>query len=368
MHRKMRQIIVNLALFLALLAVAAAAIIPFAADAQLRAARRLEIGYRWKRADKAYSRAVMIDPFDAKYPAEYGNFLIRRSAYYRKEGNSLLERAQSLYARALHLDPRSPEYAMRLGEIEILKNKTEGRRSRVENIFKNFKTALLNDPYGFNTSYFIGYAGVRIWPVLNEEEKKMLLGRLKYSLKLEPWRDRFIYPHVLRYTQDKDILKHVAYWEVENYEAGYKPGRLRMIEDLKKEKKGISQEEALILQQDWHGMCAGKENTYRDGLMYWSGTIYSPVSLPQGPALINIRAKASPAYGVWPYMILELDGEKIAESFIESSEWRDYTFTVDTGGGIKILSITFPNDGGNLTDGEDRNLYIGEAGITKVSR
>ena len=95
--------------------------------------------------------------------------------------------------------------------------------------------------------------------------------------------------------------------------------------------------------------------------MYWTGTVDAAVGLPIGESAIKIRAKGEPAYGIWPYMVVELDGEDIGETFVTSSEWKEYTFNINSNGGTKVLSVTFVNDGGEWEKGTDRNLYIGEA-------
>jgi len=67
-------------------------------------------------------------------------------------------------------------------------------------------------------------------------------------------------------------------------------------------------------------------------------------------------------------MIVELDGEEVGGSFIDSGEWKEYSFGVETSSGPKVLSVTFPNDGGDWKKGIDRNLYVGEARIVKYDR
>ena len=74
-------------------------------------------------------------------------------------------------------------------------------------------------------------------------------------------------------------------------------------------------------------------------------------------------AKGSAADGIYPYMIVELDGEGIGEMFVDSTDWKEYLFDVDTDGGMKVLSVTFANDGGNEKKGEDRNLYVGKVRV-----
>ncbi|GAG51098.1 unnamed protein product, partial [marine sediment metagenome] len=99
---------------------------------------------------------------------------------------------------------------------------------------------------------------------------------------------------------------------------------------------------------------------------YWEGTVNRAVKLPGGKAVIHIQARGDQAYDVWPYMIVELDGEEIGETFVGSSKWKEYSFEVDTEGGIKVLSVTFPNDGGDWERGIDRNLYVGKVKITQM--
>ena len=97
--------------------------------------------------------------------------------------------------------------------------------------------------------------------------------------------------------------------------------------------------------------------------MYWSGTIHRMINLPEGEAVIKIEIKGSQANGIWPYMIVALEGEEIGETFVDNSEWKEYSFHINSNGGEKILSVTFVNDGGNKRKNEDRNLYIGEVSV-----
>jgi len=104
------------------------------------------------------------------------------------------------------------------------------------------------------------------------------------------------------------------------------------------------------------------------GRFQWEGTVNRVVNMLEGKTVIEIQAKGELAYGVWPYMIVELDGEEVGGSFIDSSEWKEYSFRMKTSGGLKVLSVTFPNDGGDKEKGIDRNLYVGKARIVKDAR
>jgi hypothetical protein len=70
--------------------------------------------------------------------------------------------------------------------------------------------------------------------------------------------------------------------------------------------------------------------------------------------------------GIYPYMIVEMDGETIGETFV-SSDWKKYSFGINTDGGLKAISVTFANDGGDAAKGEDRNMYVGNAEIKKLA-
>ena len=102
--------------------------------------------------------------------------------------------------------------------------------------------------------------------------------------------------------------------------------------------------------------------------MYWQGVVYKLVNLPENASMIKIQAKGDSAYGIWPYMVAEINGEEIGENFVSSCDWKEYTFNVDEKPGLKILSVTFLNDGGEWEKGIDRNLYVGEVEIVRRKR
>ena len=122
------------------------------------------------------------------------------------------------------------------------------------------------------------------------------------------------------------------------------------------------------MSKDWNGKSKTGKNTYESGNMYWKGTVDAVVEIPAGESVIMIWARGEPAYGIWPYMVVELDGEEIGERFVNSGESEKYNFKVKTNGGLRVLSVTFPNDGGEWEKGIDRNLYIGEARVIKDVR
>ena len=71
------------------------------------------------------------------------------------------------------------------------------------------------------------------------------------------------------------------------------------------------------------------------------------------------------------------------ETISAATEWKEYEFRVDTSGTVplggqkssltgtvpsdmlKVISVTFANDGSNPVKNEDRNLYVGGVRIMK---
>ena len=71
----------------------------------------------------------------------------------------------------------------------------------------------------------------------------------------------------------------------------------------------------LISQENWQGKADYGENIYENGHMYWEGTIHAVIHISDGKSILTIQAKGSQANGIYPYMILELDGKEIGETF-----------------------------------------------------
>ena len=104
--------------------------------------------------------------------------------------------------------------------------------------------------------------------------------------------------------------------------------------------------------------------------MYWPGTVYGSIKVSGSAESILIRVKGSSAYGIWPYMIVHLDGKKIGTSFVNSEEFKEYLYPIDSQqkGKTVILRISFANDGGNDVVGEDRNLYVDQAKVVPATQ
>lgn len=383
----MRRIVINIILIASFVLLIAVIVLSFVAELQFDQAKKLEVGYRWSETGERYQAAECLNPFNAKYFAGAGDFLVRQSVY-REDKTSWLKRAEKSYQRACRLNPQDAECRYLLGNVRMKLNE-------IDEGIDNFRESIERDPYNFRNNYLIGHNLLTVWGALDEKEKEFTLDRLKYVLQLKPgYAKRYVYPAIMYYAKDFSIVQEVTLDDLKGYKAllsfikknrlwqyrkevmqqvnfyrqkeepeefeQEKVARLKRIKDLKEKKESVGD---LISRKDWQGKSKGGKSTYKNGNMYWTGTVDAVVEMPQGKAKINITAKGSQADEIFPYMIVELDGAEIGETFVDSPEWKEYSFKADTEGGLKVLSVTFVNDGGNKEKGEDRNLYIGKAKI-----
>ncbi|MFC1708733.1 carbohydrate-binding domain-containing protein [Candidatus Omnitrophota bacterium] len=382
-----RRIAVNTFLLVFFGLLIAAASLPLVTQLQFDRAKRLEISYRWTKAKETYFKALSLNPLNADFFTQTGDFLLRQSVYSKNE-EELFKGSEYLYQRASQLNPKYGYYRFLLGKIQLELGNLKGA-------IGNFKTAAALDPYNSRTNYFIGVNLLSTWGSLNEEEKDFTLTRLKYSLKVRPDYSASIYQYILFYVGEFNALEKVTpqqlifyknlynftlknklvqyrkelHEKVNFYRQKEEPDkvkserafRLKVFEELKSTKVPL---ESLVKPQDWQGNAEGhSRRIFEDGNMYWSGTINTVINMPKGKAEISIEVRGTPAGGVYPYMIVELEGEEIGETVIDSEDWRQYAFVVNTDGGTKVLSVIFTNDGNSEKSGEDRNLFIGNTRI-----
>lgn len=399
---RMKKAILNVILSLLFLYVTAILILQFTSEWQFNSAKNLGSSYSWEKANVEFNRAIRSNPFNASYFAGYAEFL-KSIAPYRDTEILLLRQAEKLFAQASMLDPMNAEYLSGIGEIKLglfLKDKNK-YKEELNGSLKYFKKALKNDPNGFNTSYVIGYRAIEAWPYLDDEFKKLVIERLRYVLTQRYWYQREIYPWAWRNSVDFNALEGITpsnekahrellyfiednnlyqfykredglvnfYMKKEEPEKFFKRERekLERIERLKNEYrnklKSIEIDGNSLSPSDWHGKAFYGDDEFKDGAMYWKGTMSAVVNMQDVPATLIIQARGEQADNIYPYMIVEIDGKEIGETFVNNEEWKEYTFPFKAGAGIRVLSITFCNDGGDPKKHEDRNLYIGKARI-----
>ncbi|MFC1645700.1 carbohydrate-binding domain-containing protein [Candidatus Omnitrophota bacterium] len=382
-----RRIAVNIFLLVFFSLLIAAVSLPLVTELQFDRAKRLEIGYRWAKAKETYFKVLSLNPLNADFFTQTGDFLLRQSVYSKNE-EEVFKEAKELYQRASQLNPAYGYYRFLLGRVQ--KNLGDLKGALV-----NFKAAAKLDPYNSRTNYLIGANMLSVWNNLSDAEKDFTLTRLRYALTARPDYSTNIYQYILSYTGDfdalekatpqylisynnlysftlnnrleqyrKDVYEKVKFYREKEESQEIKSemvSRLKAFEELKKMKSPL---EGLVVPQDWQGYAEGhSRRKFEDGNMYWSGTMNTVVNMPKGNTEISIEARGAPASGVYPYMIVELDGEEIGETVVDSGDWRQYSFVVNTNGGIKVLSVTYAND--ERRNNEDRNLFIGDTRIVE---
>lgn len=384
----MKTTIRNLLLFFGIILLSSVIVLSFFAERQFEKAEELEASYRWKKAGAAYQQAVHLNPFSGEYFAGAGSFMLRQAEVRKgKDKISWLKRAEKLYERACVLNPQYAENWYWLGKTKLdisRQDELSSKHYAVGSVVENFREAVEKDPYNFPNSYLVGYDLFTVWDNLDNAEKSFALGRFKYVLQRNPWYGDSVYPAVIYYAKDFSLAEEVTprnptgckrlysfivrnnLWQyrkqvkdsLDFYRQKEEP------EEFEREKKErMRLLRSLTIGQGWVGKSESGKDAYKNGHMYWEGTVNRAVKLAGGKAVIHIQARGDAAYDVWPYMIVELDGEEIGEGFVDSSEWKGYSFGVDTEGGIKVLSVTFPNDDGDWEKGIDRNLYVGEVKV-----
>lgn len=398
--KRIRPILTNGILVIALAAGAAAVIALFLAETAFDSANRLEKQYRWSRAETMFKAAVRLDPFNICYISGLADFYLNHSAY-QKDKTAWLGKCGDLYLKAVEVNPYSADSALNSGRAEIklfLEDKSK-YRDRIAKGMACFKRAVQNDPNGFNILYPAGYSGMEAWAYLDDGQKEFVLTLLKSSLLLKPSYWRYIYPHVWQKTRDFNVLRKITpdtieannglyafiqeynLWQFRKIQAGALDSysRWESPEDFERTQKARSDRIASLKRArakggaakdvipivGWRGKDAFGRNTYEGGAMYWVGTMDGIISLPKGESVIAIKAKGTPVKNIYPYMVVELDGKEIGETFVNNPEWKEYVFRVKTDGGAKVLSVTFSNDAVDPRKKEDRNLYIGEARVVK---
>jgi hypothetical protein len=346
----MRSIFTGIILSSVFLGISALLIVPFSAETEFVAAQEAVAGYRWTQALEHFNKAASIDPFDSKYPAGTGDFFLLESFYSDNRIPKLLK-ARAEYDKAIRLNASSAEYYVRRGqvEIELFLNDKDKYAGEVGAAIADLKLAVSKDPNGFNIAYSAGYAGVMIWELLSENDRSFVIDRLRYAVRVRPGCAKYIYPKLWSKTRDFKLLRQVT--------SGIRKDRSNIISDVRNSSAG--KKEPVITAKEWQGTSSDGLSKYFEGGMFWSGTADAAIFVPEGASGISIRVKGTPAGGVYPYMIVELDGEEIGEGFVENSDWKYQYFGFSGAGGLKVLSVTYLNDG--TGKGEDRNLFIGEA-------
>jgi len=400
-----------------LLAVALAS--QFLAEIAFEAAEGRAKSFAWAAAETGYTEAVRLDPFSSRYLGGYADFL-RSTARYSYDKGLALEKADGVFCRALALDPDNARLRLKRGLARL-------DRRRVDEAFRDFRMAARNDPHGFDTAYAIGYSGLNVWPFLDGENRIFVTGRIKYVIKTFPWLGQSAYAAAWSAAKDFTVLKKITpatfnneailndfiaannLWQFRKEQAraldaygdsAKKEEKRRSIEKIKNtiigtEKlaeanawtraggtwqmaeggeaavaanKAVAERriQGMIAPEDWVAASTDAAAVkYAGGALYSNGTVYALTDLPDGDAVIRVEAKGMPAGGVWPYMVVEVNGEEIGETFAGSADYREYAFKTHTTGGPRLIGASFLNDRFDAKRKEDRNLWVGTVKVEK---
>lgn len=344
--------------------------------------------YQWPQADMEMRRAIALDPLNASYYSKLGDFIFAQSTYAGYKKPSLAE-AERFYKRAIELDPLNADYRFALGKIKLA-------AKEYGNAFRSFRAASALDPHGYIIAYGTGMAGLGVWKKIGDDDRDFVIDRLKVALQARPYESDRIYGTVWGATKDFSFLESMTppsydgqnnllrflvakdLWQFRKTQIGnvsrystVTPEGAKAVEAAKSSRlekvKGAYLQRAggdkSVAASDWTGTTPDGKYAYDNGNMYWSGTIDAAVDVPAGKAVLKIRAKGQPADGVYPYMIVELDGKEIGGAFVDSADWKEYEFKTDSEGGVRVISVTFTNDA--YSEKGDRNLFIDGAEVIK---
>ena len=366
-------------------------------------ANSLDKGYRWRKAQVFYRAAINISPHDSRFSARYADFFLRQSAF-RKDKLQYFNDALKLYKRASYLSPQNTGYLLTLAQIQtrLYRIDQKAYKNELNSALFNLQRALSLDPNGVNTAYVAGYVYISLWDVLHDDWKALAKQKLKYALANKPWYSEDIYTHIWETTDDFSLMQDVTPVDLTNQLRLYNfliKNNLTNLEEQQRQAvkfyrqsqlgKGlkIQQEKTrqriaklkqktlakngqitqFIKNEDWQGLSRDGE-PYQKGNMYTEGVLDGVIRVPPGDSTIVITARGEPAGGIFPYMVVELDGELIGEGFVDSPQWEEYSFKINLAeaeAGIKVLSIAYINDR-ERSQGQDRNLFISKAEVIQA--
>lgn len=372
----MKRLITNLMAVVLWAAVTAPWVFFFVADRQFDQAARLKEQYLWAKAGPKFESAIRWDPYHAKFLAGYARYLID-SGLHRPDNLDRLRKAETFYRRAIALNPHEAYPYLGLARTLIL---------RGENGFSFLKLAVQNDPNGSDINYEAGYSGLLLWEKLKPDERGYLLSRLAFALEVKPDVSAYIYARVLEKTKDPELLRRITppgsaaqknlydfivktrLWQFRKEQEEivnalkkkeHPEESARELAELKDRVEHLKvrsgQADEAIKAEEW----AGPNN----GALYCAGTAEGLIRLPAGRSVITIKARGTPAYRVWPYMVVKVDGQWVGETGVGSAEWKDYSFPVTGKGEPAVLSVTYVNDAVNDVRREDRNLFLSSATV-----
>ncbi|MDP8265847.1 MAG: carbohydrate-binding domain-containing protein [Candidatus Aceula meridiana] len=326
-----------------------------AADIFFIQAQKYEKKYLFEKAINHYQKAIDLAPLSSEYLGSYGKFLTRISKY-NKDKFSILNKAEKLCKDAIQKNPMDSKFWILLGKIQLEQFSETSGPVFLKLAIKYFKQAFKNDPNGEITTEGIAYNLAEFLLPLNKPDFDWALNKIKKTLQVDYPEVEYLYVSVWKSTKNISLLKELA------------ETRWKKQKKIKKSQENAPIDPSLLSKKQWYEKSFEGKNFYSDGNMYWNGTAHQFVEIPGQANAITIQAKGSSAYGIWPYMVVSLNGKEIGADFIQNVEFKNYAYPIaaDKETTTKIISVTFTNDGGNKI--EDRNLYVGEVTALSTSQ
>lgn len=98
----------------------------------------------------------------------------------------------------------------------------------------------------------------------------------------------------------------------------------------------------------------------------WSnGNISTNVAFAGGSTTITVIAKGTSAGGVWPNMVVRVNGVQVGSVAVNSAAYASYPFTFNASAGTQSVSVEFTNDA--VVGSEDRNLIVDKFTVSCIS-
>jgi hypothetical protein len=95
-----------------------------------------------------------------------------------------------------------------------------------------------------------------------------------------------------------------------------------------------------------------------DGWNIWdNGFISTDHTFAPGYTEINVVARGDAAFGVWPHMVVTVDGEVVGDVNVTTAGWSTYTFAFNATAGNQQIRVAFDNDV-YAPPFADRNLIV----------
>ena len=95
----------------------------------------------------------------------------------------------------------------------------------------------------------------------------------------------------------------------------------------------------------------------------WSnGSVSTSVPLAGGSTTINVVAKGTSAGGVWPNMVVKVNGVQVGSATVNSASYANYPLSFNASAGNSTVSVEFTNDA--IVGSEDRNLIVDKFSVS----